>query len=250
MKRLILAIALLWSLQLYSQESAALMEEGKKLEQVQKEAEAFEKYKEAAHTDRKNIAAFVKLADLSTTIGARQTNPEEKARHFIEAKAYADAARLLDSTNAEALAVTAEVYDKMAEMEEKRDAYAEDIKLMKIYAEKALAANPNLGKAYNILGRWHYEMLTLTPVRKTALKVLGGGLPAASIDSAIAYFEKCKSLERYYCRNFLDLGKAYNHKQQYEKAIDTLKLLARLPTRREDDPAIKAEGAALLQQLQ
>ena len=142
------------------------------------------------------------------------------------------------------------VYSKLTEVEEKKDIMVNNIKLTKLYAGKAIAADPSMGKAYNELGRWHYEMLNLNPIKKTAVKLFYGGLPPASIDSAITYLEKCKTLEPYYCLNFYDLGKAYNFKRQYEKAIAILQQLGKLPTRRQDDPAIKAQGAALLQQLQ
>jgi hypothetical protein len=91
-------------------------------------------------------------------------------------------------------------------------------------------------------------MLNLNPVKKAAVKLLYG-MPPASIDTAIDNMEKCKSMEPYYCLNFYDLGRAYNFNRQYEKAIAVLEQLQKLPTRKQDDPAIKKQGAVLLQQL-
>ena len=71
-----------------------------------------------------------------------------------------------------------------------------------------------------------------------------------NIDSAIAYMEKCKALEPYYCPNFFNLGEAYNYNRNYEKAIGILDELAKLPNRRQDDLAVKKDGAALRQKLQ
>lgn len=250
MKRILLLLTIFYTAQLLAQDAPSLMEEGKKLEQKLKEAEAFDKYKQALQTGPPSIAGYVKLAELSMSIGGRQTDPLAKGKFYLDAKSYADAARQLDSTSADGFYILSAVYAKLAEMEEKREAFVEDVRLAKLNVGKALAANPNLGKAFNVLGKWHYDVLTLNPVKKAALKVLYGGFAPASIDSAIDYLEKCKTLEPYYCLNFYDLGKAYNYNRQYEKAIAVLQQLAKLPTRRQDDPAIKADGAVLLQKLQ
>ena len=86
MKYYLLLFPVVFSGYIFAQDAASLIEKGKLLEQKQKETEAFEKYKEAARLDPTNIAAFVKLSDLSTTIGARQTTPEAQAPFFIQAK--------------------------------------------------------------------------------------------------------------------------------------------------------------------
>jgi tetratricopeptide (TPR) repeat protein len=241
---------MLLTMQGYAQDVAALMQEGKMLEQKFKEEEAIVKYKQAADTDPKNIAALVKLAELSLNIGSRLADPVAKKNYYLQAKSYADDAMRISITDADALFIMSSVYGKLTEVEEKRETIVEDVKLSRLYALQAIGADPKHGKAYNALGRWHYEMLTLNALKKAAVKLLYGGLPPASIDSCINYFEKCKTLEPYYCQNFYDLGKAYNYNKQYEKAIAVLQQLAKLPTRRQDDPAIKSQGAVLLQQLQ
>jgi tetratricopeptide (TPR) repeat protein len=230
-----------------SQDASALIDEGKKLELKFKEDEAFDKYKQA--NDQKPSAELnVKLAELSCNKGGRVTDPLEKMRLYKEAQTYANAARWIDSTNGDVLYITAMVYDKLLEVEEKKEIIAEDIKLVKYFITKAISVNPANGRYYHLYGRWHYEMLNLNPVKKTAVKLLYG-MPPASIDTAIDNMEKCKSMEPYYCLNFYDLGRAYNFNRQYEKAIAVLEQLQKLPTRKQDDPAIKKQGAVLLQQL-
>lgn len=252
MKKWMLVLSLLFTLQVFAQDAASLMQESKMLEQKFKEEEAIEKYKQASVSDPNNIAALVKLAELSCNIGARQSDPVAKKTFYTQAKTYADAAMRITLTNADALYIMAWVYSKLSEVEEKKDMVVEDVKLSRLYALQALGADPNHGKAYNALGRWNYEMLNvnLNPLKRAAVKILYGGLPPASIDSCITYLEKCKTLEPYYCLNFYDLGKAYNFNRQYEKAIAVLQQLLKLPTRKQDDPEIKKQGAVLLQQLQ
>lgn len=231
-----------------AQDAAALIDEAKKLEFKMKEDEPFEKYKQA--NDVKGTAELnAKLAELSCNMGGRKTDPVQKMQSYKQAQNYANAARWLDSANADVLFVNAMVYDRLYEVEEKKEIIAEDIKLTKFFIDKAIAANPNNGRYYHLLGRWHLGLLNLNPIKKAAAKILYGGLPPASIDSAIAYMEKCKTMEPYFCPNFYDLGRAYNFNRQYEKAIAVLQQLQKLPTRKQDDPEIKRQGAALLQQL-
>lgn len=238
------------TMQAWAQDGASLMEEGKKLEQQQKEQEAFDKYKQAVQAGPASVAGYVKLSELCISMGGRQTDPVAKEKYYQNAKTYADAAKLFDSTSADVFYIQSAVYTAFASIEDKRDPFVEDIKLIYSNAGMAIALNPNLGKAYHILGKLHYDLLTLPAVKKTMVKVLNRGVATASIDSSIAYFEKCKTLEPYYCLNFYDLGKAYDYNKKYEKAIAVLEQLAKLPTRRQDDPKIKADGAVLLQKLQ
>ena len=100
------------------------------------------------------------------------------------------------------------------------------------------------------MGKWHYEIMTLSWVKKVAVKALYGGLPEADMDSAIANFEKCRTLDQYFARNYLDLAKAYQSNSQPAKAIEILHLLVKLPNRCYDDAAIKNEGKQLLTKLE
>ncbi len=227
------------------------MEKGRLLEQKLKEEQAIDKYKEVILIQPSNLKAYTKLVELNCAAGARQTDTATRSKYYKQAKAYADAALRLDSSGADANYMMAVVYDRIAQSEIKKEKFADEMKLMRDYAAKAIAANPAMGKAYGILGKWHLEVLTLNPVKKAAVKVLYySRLDEANIDTAIAYMEKCKTLEPYYCPNFLHLGEAYDYHKLYEKAIAVLQQLAKLPTKRQEDVDVKAEGAVLLQKLQ
>lgn len=119
-----------------------------------------------------------------------------------------------------------------------------------MYSDRALALNPNHGKANYILGKWNYEVSTLSWVKKAAVKVAYGGMGSASLDSAYKYMERCRTLEPYYVQNFLDLAKAYKNDYKPSKAIEVLNQLVKLPTRTADDVALKAEGKQMLSEMQ
>lgn len=233
----------------WSQTPESLLAEGRKLEQQFKEGEALEKYKRAILIKPDHIPSLLRIAEVCASIGGRETAVGNQSFKYFEAKTHAETALNLDSTLAETQYTMAMVMGKLAGIETDRDKLIAYMLGIKKHAEKAIALNPKFGKAYHILGKWHLELLQLGSLKKAAIKLIYGGLPPVSIDSAIALLETCKSLEPYYCLNFLDLGKAYHYNKKYEKALAVLEQLAKLPTRRQDDMDIKKEGAALFQQL-
>jgi hypothetical protein len=113
-----------------------------------------------------------------------------------------------------------------------------------------VALNPDYGKANYMAGRWHYEMTVLPAVKKAAIKVLYGGVQTASLDSAVYYLEKCKTLEPYHVINYVYLAKSYKEYNKPTKEMEVLNKLIKLPNRTFDDAALKAEGQKRLQELQ
>jgi hypothetical protein len=226
------------------------LKEADNLEKQLKEGDALKKYKQIAATYPDNITAFVKCAELSCSSGARQKDKNAKLTLYNEAEGCADKALSLDSNSADAYYVKALVAAKMVEAETENKKIAEDIKQMKLYADKALSINPDHAKANYLEGKWHYEMLSLNWLKKAALKTVYRGLPKADIDSAIHYMDKCRQLDQYFVSNYLDLAKAYKYKERPAQAIEVLTKMVRLPTRTADDVALKEEGKKMLEEMQ
>ena len=65
---------------------------------------------------------------------------------------------------------------------------------VKFYAENAIRLDPNNFRAYHILGRWNYDVSNLNMAEKSFARVFYGKLPDASLDEAIADFDKSRSL--------------------------------------------------------
>ena len=229
-----------------TQDAETLMKEGLKYEQQLKDTMAIGKYAKALRMQPANIKAAIKCAEMSCSIGARQTNINEKRRYFTDAKNFSDAALKIDSNNADANYITAVVYGKLTEVESSNEKTVEAVKNIKMFADRALTINPRHGKSWFVTGKWHYEMLTLNVFKKAAVKILYGGLPKANIDTAIAAFEKCKTLEPYQAMNYLGMAKAYNYNKKYEKALAALEQCIKCPTLQPEDRTIKEEAKALL----
>ncbi|MCU0387173.1 MAG: hypothetical protein MUE71_01035 [Chitinophagaceae bacterium] len=235
---------------LKAQDPVSLMEEGKALERKYKDQEAFDKYKQAFTIQPSNIQAAMKCAEISCVLSRSTESSIRKLAFINQGLAFAEAAYKTDSANANTRYMVGFVYKYLAENEEKKENATEYLKQWRIWAEKALAADSLHPRASHLLGSWHLEVLTLGSIRKATVKMLYGGVQEPSVAEGVRLMEWCKEKEPYYCANFLDLAKLYNFNLNYEKAIQTLERLAKLPTRRSEDIAFKEEGKAMLQKLQ
>jgi tetratricopeptide (TPR) repeat protein len=234
----------------FSQDPETMMNEAKALERKFREDSALGIYKQAFSLQPSNLPAAIKCAELSGNMGRRASGTIRISAWMNQAQGFAEAALRIDSNNADALTAMAQAARNFAETEEKKDKATDYLRKWHGWTVKALVKDSVHAKASYLLGRWHLEVLTQGGFRKATGKLLYGGLPDANVDTAITLMEFCKDKEPYFCANFLDLAKAYNYKQNYEKAIQVLERLAKLPTRRQDDVEIKAEGKELLQKLQ
>lgn len=232
-----------------AQDPALLIAEGKSLERKYEDS-ALDKYKEAFRIQPTNLTAALKCSELSGNMAHRASGTIRTSAWLNQSLAFADAAIKIDSNSADACCVKSLAYKNMAVLEEKNDKGTEYLRQWKIWADKALVKDSTHARASHLLGSWHLEVLTQGSIRKTTGKLLYGGLPEANINTAVRLMEYCRDKEPYFCLNFLDLAKAYNYNRNFEKAIVTLERLGKLPNRRQDDIAIKAEGKELLLKLQ
>ena len=233
-----------------AQDVNVLLKEADNLEKQLKENGALDKYKQVALIDPANVTALVKCAELSASIGMRQTDKNSRNLNYLSCADFAKKAFAADSTSADANYAMALACGKMTEVETDKRKLTDYVRQTKLYADKAVKLNPNHAKANYTEGKWHLEMLDQSWFKKVAIKAFYGGLPKPDIDTAIAYMEKCRSIDMYFAANYLDLAKAYKFSNQPAKALEVLNKLVKLPTRTENDAAIKEEGKKLLAETQ
>ena len=233
-----------------SQDINILLKEADNFEKQQNGVGALEKYKQILVLEPANLKSLVKAAELNVSIGNKQTDKSGKRIYYETALSFANRAYLTDSNQADANYVMSMSAGKMIDIETENKKIVFYVKDVKKYADKAITINPNHARANYSLGKWHYEMANLSGVKKVAVKLFYGGLQEGSLEKAILYMEKCKSLDPYFVPNFLDLAKAYKENRQPAQAMEVLNRLVKLPTRTIDDVALKAEGAKLLESMQ
>ncbi len=240
-----LLFSLFLSLFSVAQTEQQLVLQADKYEAALNEMAAFETFKQVIKVNPRHHYALWKASELCSRIGNRQTTTKTKQQYFGWGKSYAEAAIKAAPTSADGYYVMAVAMGRMAlsgSGKEKINA----VKEIKSNAEKAVALNPKHGRAWHVIGKWHYEVSDLNMFEKAGVKLMYGGLPPASIKQAIQAYEKAKLYEPNFALNFLELAKAYKRDGQKQKGVALLKVLPTLPGKTADDTRIKTEGADLL----
>lgn len=249
MKQFLAIFFLLFSIAAQAQDAKAILKQATELDKQLKAREAFEKYKEVLSAEPNNIAVLVRCTEFNCGWGSADKSESNKKIYFQNALDYASRAVAADSNNADANYARALAAAKMTELDIENKIKVDYVRQTKTYADKALAINPKHGKANYIVGRWHFEVLTLSWAKKAAVKVFYGGLAKPDIDTAIAYMEKCRTYDQYFIPAYLDLAKAYNYNNQPAKSIELLQKMAKLPNRNDTDAALKEEGSKMLEKM-
>lgn len=248
MKTTFLFVLTLWSICGVAQNEQQLITQANQQEAALNENAAFETLKQVLRINPRNYYALWKLSEFCSRIGNRQPTKEKKQAFFSAGKAYAETAIKVNPNAADgyyALAVAMGRYALAQSGKEKINA----VKEIRSNAEKAIKLNPNHGRAWHVMGKWHYEVSNLGIMEKTGVRLMYGGLPEASLKESIQAYEKAKALEPNFALNYLELAKAYKRNDEKAKAIECLRKLPTIPNKTEDDNRIKAEGAALLKEL-
>lgn len=243
-----MCILFILPLHTFAQDITAIAKEAEKLESTFHEYEALQKYKEILRHQPTNLNALCRASDLCSRIGHREADKAKRLDYYKAAKTYAEVALKVNAQSAEANFVMAVAMGRMAMVSSGKEK-VEFVNEIRKYAETTLKYDPNSFKAYHVLGKWNYEVSNLSPIERGLAKILFGGLPKASLQDAIKYYEKSKSLEPTFALNYLELAKAYHRNKQDDKAKELLKKLETLPNKIEDDTQIKAEGKQLLKEL-
>ena len=243
-----LCIAFLSSLVLHAQDTETLIQEARSLETSLHETAAFDKLKLVLKADPRNFFALWKCSELCSRIGNRQSTKQKKQDYFDAAKIYAETAIKVNPNDADGYYALAVAMGRRALTESGKEK-VRAVREIKINAEKAVQLNPQHGRAWHVIGKWHYEVSNLNAIEKAALKLFYGGIPPSSLQESINAYEKASQLEPYFALNFLELAKAYHRNNQDQKAIELLKKIPTLPMKTEDDSRIRKEADELLEKI-
>jgi len=246
MKIIYLCLFLLIGSHLTAQDVSYLLSEAEKFEKDKKDDDALKKYQEALTISPSDERSLFKCSELSSIIGNRQTDKKLKADYFTAARTYGETVVKQYPTSADAHYAMALALDKSYTGTKERLQKTGDILN---HLNEALKIKPDHARSLYMMGKWNVEITGMNVAEKGALKTFYGGLPSASLPTAIDYFEKARKADPNYLLNYLDLAKAYKKNGQSDKAIEILNHLVKLPPRTADDNGYKAEGKALLESL-
>jgi tetratricopeptide (TPR) repeat protein len=246
MRKISFCLLLLFAGTLHAQDVSYLTREAEQFEKEKKDEEALKKYQEALQVSPSDERSLFKCSELSSIIGNRQADKKLKADYFAAARTYAETVVKQYPGSADANYAIALSLDKSYTGTKERLQKTGDI--LK-YLDSALKIKPDHARSLYMMGKWNVEISGMNVAEKGALKTLFGGLPSASLPTAINYFEKARKADPNYLLNYLDMAKAYKKNGQSDKAIDILNRLIKLPPRTADDYGYKAEGKILLESL-
>jgi len=230
---------------LFSQDVNQLFAEAQQQEALFHENEAFLKYAEIVNKDPSNITALWKCSELCSRIGARQSDKEKMRPYFVAARNYATSALRVNPNSSEANCAMAFAVGRVSGISstKERVIMAKDVKN---YCEIAIRLDPNNFRAWHILGRWNYEVSNLSLAEKSFARIFYGRLPSASLDDAIADFEKSRALNPAFILNYFELAKSFHRKDDDKKAVENLHIMLSMPNSMYDDARLKVIARKLL----
>ncbi len=212
--RLLLAAALFAAAPTRADEAAtagevdALLARAAAAERAFDVAGALEFYQEADRLRPDDPVILQKIARQLSDLTLETEGKAAKKAQAGKALAYAKRAVALAPDNAVNVLTLAVCHGKLAVFSDTR-AKIEYSRLVLREAERAVALDPDLDWAHHVLGRWHHEVASLSAARRFFVRMIYGGLPAASHAQAIRSLEKAVALAPHRVPHHLELGFAY-----------------------------------------
>ena len=113
-------------------------------------------------------------------------------------------------------------------------------------ARRALTRDPRNDLALNVLGQWHREVATLSPVLRLAARIMYGGIPAgASLDSSAVLLAQAVAMAPRRIRHRVELGATDLELARYPAAIAAFDTALALPRRDPGDVRLQARASQL-----
>jgi tetratricopeptide (TPR) repeat protein len=208
-------------------------------------ARALELYLEADRLRPDDAPTLQKIAQQLSDLSLEVTTKAEKKAQAEKALAYARRAVALAPDNAVNVLSLAICHGKMAVFSDARTKI-EYSRLVRQDAERALALDPNYDWAHHVLGRWHHEVAELGAATRFFVRVVYGGLPDASRETAIRHLEKAAELSPARIPHHVELGFAYLAAGRTADARRSFELALALPSTELYDESAKTRARAAL----
>lgn len=232
-----------------AQSVADLVARGDALDASQETAKALALYLEAEKVDPNNPELLIKIATQygESMVDASNDASEEAAGR--EALSYSLRATELAPNLSDAHLAVAICYGRLLDFMPAREK-VEYSRKVKVHTEKAIELDPDSDYAWHMLGRWHRAVANTNPFLKGFVKVVYGGLPAASIDDAADSLERASSLRPDRVSHHVELGLTYLDLDRTADAKKSIERGLALPNSERDDPDTKARGRQALSEIE
>jgi len=172
----------------------------------------------------------------------------EDRRRIERALEYSNRAVELDPHNAVALLSKAICYGKLATYCGTREKIGY-VRLVKLFTDQALAADPNYAYAHHVLGQWEYQVAALGRTKQFLVSIVYGGLPEASTEEGVHQLQVAVKLEPNIASHRLALGFAYLANGEPAKARPLFEQVMAMPCRELYDVDCHRQAAHALSSL-
>jgi tetratricopeptide (TPR) repeat protein len=189
---------------------------------------------DALHPD--NAFVLQKISLQLSELVEEAAGPADKRRLALESLSFAERAARLEPHNAVDVLSVAIGEGKLALLEDNRGR-VERSRLMREYAERALALDPDYALAHHVLGRWHYEVASLGAAKRMLVRLIYGGLPPASTVEAVRHLRRATELDPQSPAHHAELGFALLADGQPAAARAAFAQALTLPARNRYDQA-------------
>jgi tetratricopeptide (TPR) repeat protein len=171
--------------------------------------------------------AFGSKASAEYELGRTCKNPQERSNHFHRAEEFARQAIVAEPQSDEgykwmAIALGAQADDAGVRTQ------IELSRRVKDNIDKAIAIDPNDDISLLVLSRWHYKVASLGIWSRAVVRVVYGGLPAASMKKSEELLLRAIAIKDRISHRY-NLAKVYNQMGRRDDALRQLRLALTLP---------------------
>ena len=238
-------VMLAWSVHAESYEQ--LMARGDSLDAQLKSEQALKVYLEADQQKPNNAELLIKIAkQYGESMPGKDSAEQKKAAE--QALEYAKRAVKLEPKNADAHLALSICYGRITDFVSAKTK-VEYSRIIFDEAQLASKLDPKADYAWHIMGRWHYGVATLGGLTRGIVKIVYGGLPAASLDEAKRCFEKASQIKPDRLCHVIELGRTLAEMGKKEEARKAIEQGLAMENKERDDPETKQRGRKTLEGL-
>jgi len=209
---------------------------------------ALELYLAADKAKPDDASILQKIARQYSDLVTELSTDEERRRYAQTALDYSLRAVALEPKNPENVLSLAVSHGKLAVYSDTRTKIKYS-RLVKEEAERALALDPDYAWAHHVLGRWHYEVATLGAATRFFVRLIYGGLPAATTAEAVHHLRRAVALEPAELNHHLELGFALASDGDKVRARAEFEKGLAMPNRAKHDESAKTRAREALDKL-
>jgi tetratricopeptide (TPR) repeat protein len=211
--------------------------------------EARAAYLEAVKAAPKNVPALCRASRACSELGESQSGDTQRMTWAEAVQLARDAVRVApDSAAPHVWLAVALGRQAQREGAKTRLALAKEIKAE---AERAIALDPGIGRAWHVIAAWNAGIAGLSSMQRMAANTVLGGVPkGASRENAEQAFQKAIELEPLYVNHRVAYGRLLKDMKRHADARSQLEqALALPPTSSALDVRYQSEARAILEKL-